>query len=200
MMDKKERLRKQMEFILEIDKAKSIFRQTYLADGSRKENDAEHSWHIAVMAFVLAEYFGDSVDVCKVMKMVLLHDIIEIDAGDTYCYDSKANEDKLMRETKSADRIYGLLPEEQGREYREIWEEFEAGETQEAKFACILDRLQPVMLNFASDGQAWIEHEVYKGQVLKRHEKTLQGPKEIAEYLLKILEDSVAKGFLKEEI
>jgi putative hydrolase of HD superfamily len=195
----KERLAKQMEFILEIDKAKNIFRQTYLTDGNRKENDAEHSWHLAIMAFVLAEYFEEEIDVLKVMKMVLMHDIVEIDAGDTYCYDDIANLDKAEREQKSAQRIYGILPEEQGKEYLELWEEFEEGKTKEANFAAILDRLHPVMLNLASDGKAWLEHNVDKSQVLKRNERALNGPKEIAEYFLGIIEEALKKGYLTDK-
>ncbi|NLK37354.1 MAG: HD domain-containing protein [Epulopiscium sp.] len=195
----KERLAKQMNFILEIDKAKNIFRQTYLTDGNRKENDAEHSWHLAIMAFVLAEYFEEEIDVLKVMKMVLMHDIVEIDAGDTYCYDDIANLDKAEREQKSAQRIYGILPEEQGKEYLELWEEFEEGKTKEANFAAILDRLHPIMLNLASDGKAWLEHNVDKSQVLKRNERTLNGPEEIAEYFLGIIDEALKKGYLTDK-
>lgn len=196
----RERLQKQMEFILEIDKAKNIFRQTYLTDGQRKENDAEHSWHLAIMAFTLAEYFGKDIDILKVMKMVLMHDIVEIDAGDTYCYDVEANKDKAEREMKSAKRIYGLLPEDQKKEYQEIWEEFEEGTTKEAIFAVILDRLQPIMLNLASDGKAWLEHRVDKSQVLQRQETTLkEGPQDIIDYLLKILDTAVERGYVTDK-
>lgn len=195
----RERFKKQMEFILEMDKAKNIFRQTYLSDGKRKENDAEHSWHLAIMAFTLAEYFGKNIDVLKVMKMTLMHDIVEIDAGDTYCYDGKANEDKAEREQKAAERLYGLLPKDQAGEYQSIWEEFEEGKTAEANFAVILDRIQPIMLNYASDGKAWMEHDVYKYQVMNRNERVLNGPTEIADYLMKILDTAVEQGYLKEK-
>ncbi len=195
-----QRLIQQMNFILEIDKAKNIFRQTYLADGNRRENDAEHSWHLAIMAFTLAEYFGKEIDILKVMKMVLMHDIVEIDAGDTYCYDVVANQDKEEREIRSAQRIYGLLPKDQEKEYREIWEEFEEGKTQEANFAIILDRLQPIMLNLASDGRAWLEHGVDKAQVLGRNERTLNGPEEVSQYFREIIEEALRRGYLTDKV
>ena len=168
---KETRLEKQMQFILELDKIKSIIRQTYLSDATRKENDAEHSWHIAIMAVVLNEYYED-VDLLKVIKMVLMHDVVEIDAGDTFCYDEKANEDKAEREQKAAERIYHILPSDQAQEYKDLWYEFEEGQTKEAVFANILDRLQPIMLNFKTNGKLWIENNVSQQQVLKRNEKT----------------------------
>lgn len=191
----KDRLKKQMEFILEIDKAKNIFRQTLLSDGKRRENDAEHSWHIAIMAFTIAEYFGD-VDVAKVMKMTLMHDLVEIDAGDTYCYDEEGYKDKDEREQKAAERVYGLLPDDQAKEFKEIWREFEEGITQEAKFAVILDRIQPIMLTYASNGTAWTEHGVTTKQVLKRNEGAVNGPEEIANYLFEIIRGAEEKGYL----
>jgi len=151
-MNKQERLEKQMEFILELDKIKSITRQTYLANTTRKENDAEHSWHLAIMAIILEEYFDKDINLLKVIKMVLIHDVVEIDAGDTFCYDIKANEDKLLREQKAAERIYNILPENQAKEYKLLWYEFEEGQTKEAIFANILDRLQPIILNFKTNG------------------------------------------------
>ena len=194
-----ERLQKQMNFLLEIDKAKNIFRQTYLSDGNRKENDAEHSWHLAMMAFVLAEYFGDGIDVCKTMKMVLMHDIVEIDAGDTYCYDAVGYLDKDKREQEAAERLYGLLPEDQKKEYMEIWQEFEEGKTSEAYFANVLDRMQPVLLTYASGGKAWLEHEVHVDQLLKRNEKTLNSHEVIKEYFMNIVKEAAAAGYLKSE-
>ena len=144
-----ERLEKQMEFILEVDKVKKIVRQTYLSDASRKENDAEHSWHLALMAVLLKEYSNEDVDLAKVIPMVLIHDLVEIDAGDTYAYDEAGAKTKQERETKAADRIFGLLPDDQGTWFRELWEEFEAYETAEAKFAHVLDNAQPLFLNDA---------------------------------------------------
>ena len=165
MTAENERLQKQIAFIKEIDKVKSIFRQTYLADGTRKENDAEHSWHIALMAVLLKEYVSEDVDVAKVMTMVLIHDLVEIDAGDTYAYDSEGAKSKREREVKAADRIFGILPEDQGMYFRELWEEFEAYETPDAKYAHLLDNFQPLLLNDASGGRSWNEHGVHKSQI-----------------------------------
>lgn len=197
-MNKQERLEKQIEFILELDKIKSITRQTYLANTTRKENDAEHSWHLAIMAIILEEYFDKDINLLKVIKMVLIHDVVEIDAGDTFCYDIKANEDKLLREQKAAERIYSILPENQAKEYKLLWHEFEEGQTKEAIFASILDRLQPIILNFKTNGLLWIENNISQQQVLKRNEKTLtNGPKEISNYLLTLLNRAVELGYLK---
>ncbi len=194
---KQTRLEKQMQFILELDKIKSITRQTFLADETRKENDAEHSWHIAIMAIILKEYFDTDIDLLKVIKMVLMHDIVEIDAGDTFCYDEKANEDKVKREQEAAERIYHILPNDQAQEYKMLWYEFEEGQTKEAIFANILDRLQPILLNFRTSGKLWIENNISQQQVLRRNEKTLSGPKEIADYLMKLLERAVDLGYLR---
>lgn len=187
---------KQIQFIMELDKIKKIGRQTYLSDASRKENDAEHSWHLALMAFVLADYSNDPIDVLKTMKMVLLHDVIEIDAGDTYAYDTEANKTKRERELKAADRIFGLLPEAQKSEYRGLWDEFEAMETPESKFANMLDKVQPLLLNDASGGKSWAEHGVQISQVLKRDERVHEGSEEIWAYAKSILEKNVKKGRL----
>ena len=162
-----ERLKKQMEFIVEVDKVKNIIRQTYLADASRKEDDAEHSWHLALMAVLLQEYSNEETDLSKVVPMVLIHDLVEIDAGDTYAYDEAGAATKKERETKAADRIFGLLPEDQGAWFRALWEEFEAYETPEAKFAHVLDNCQPLLLNDASDGKSWAEHKVKKARYIK---------------------------------
>ena len=191
------RICKQMDFILEIDKAKNIIRQTYLSDGVRKENDAEHSWHTAIMAFVLAEYFDKNIDVLKVMKMMLMHDIIEIDAGDTYCYDEKAALTQADRERKAAERIYSLLPEDQAREYMDLWLEFEGKETPESKYCAILDRLQPSVLNYANKGVSWKEHGVCFGQVMGRNAVTLNGPEEISSYFKNLIDNAVENGYLK---
>ena len=186
-----ERLEKQMEFILEVDKVKKIVRQTYLADASRKENDAEHSWHLALMAVLLKEYSNEEVDLAKVIPMVLIHDLVEIDAGDTYAYDEAGAETKRERETKAADRIFGLLPGDQGTWFRELWEEFEAYETAEAKFAHILDNAQPLLLNDASNGRSWAEHGVHKSQIYKRNEHTSEGSREIWEYMKKLVDKHI---------
>ncbi|MCI9355022.1 MAG: HD domain-containing protein [Firmicutes bacterium] len=197
-MEKQERLEKQIKFILELDKIKSIIRQTYLANAIRKENDAEHSWHLAIMAIILEEYFDKDINLLKVIKMVLMHDVVEIDAGDTFCYDTKANQDKMIREKKAAERIYNILPENQAQEYKSLWYEFEEGQTKEAIFANVLDRLQPIMLNFETNGALWIENNISQQQVLNRNEKTLiNGPKEISNYLITLLNKAVELGYLK---
>ena len=181
-MDEKERLKKQLDFILEVDKVKNIFRQTYLADGNRKENDAEHSWHLALMAVLLKEYSNEEVDLGKVIPMVLTHDLVEIDAGDTYAYDEKGAQTKDARERKAAERIYGLLPEDQGEKLMNLWLEFESGETAEAKFAHTMDNIQPAMLNDATDGKAWVEHIVHLHSILNRNKNTADGSKKLREY------------------
>lgn len=193
-----DRLKKQMDFILEVDKMKKIGRQTYLSDASRKENDAEHSWHLAVMVMLLTEHANTEIDVLKTMKMVLIHDIIEIDAGDTYAYDTKANGTKRAREEKAADRIFHILPADQEKELRALWEEFEEGETAEAKFAGALDKVQPIMLNDASNGLAWREHGVKKEQVVNRNSRTAEGSHELWGFCADIIEKNVTLGNLKE--
>lgn len=177
-----ERLKKQFAFIEEIDKEKSIFRQTYLADGSRKENDAEHAWHMAVMVMLLSEYANEKIDVLHTMKMVLIHDLIEIYAGDTYAYDTEGNSTKKERELAAAEKIFNILPEDQAAKLRGIWDEFEECATPEARFACSMDRIQPLMLNNASGGKSWEEHEVRSSQVYGRNEKTKLGSKALWEY------------------
>ncbi|NDL67978.1 HD domain-containing protein [Anaerotalea alkaliphila] len=198
LLEKRERLRKQMEFIVEVDKVKGIFRQSYLTDGSRHENDAEHSWHLALMALLLAEYANGKVDVLEVLRMLLVHDLVEIDAGDTYIYDDQANEDKHLREKAAADRIFGLLPEDQEKEFRTLWETFEAKETPEAKFAAALDRIQPMLLNYITDGVAWKEHGVSKSQVLGKNLHTREGSEGLWALMEDLLEDAVEKGFLRD--
>lgn len=194
MENREERLEKQLSFILEIDKVKQIFRQTYLADGERKENDAEHSWHIALMAILLKEYANEEVDILHVVTMLLIHDLVEIDAGDTYAYDLDGEKTKRERETKAADRLFGILPKDQGLYFRELWEEFEAWESAEAKFAHVLDNCQPLFLNHASAGKSWREHEVRKSQIYKRNEKTGKGSAMIWEKMQQLVEQNIEKG------
>ncbi len=189
-----ERLKKQMDFILEVDKVKNIMRQTYLADGKRKENDAEHSWHLALMAVLLKEYAPKEVDLSKVIPMVLIHDLVEIDAGDTYAYDDDGAKTKRAREKKGADRIFGLLPEDQGKWLYDLWEEFEAYETPEAKYAHMLDNSQPLFLNDATDGISWVEHGVKKSQIYKRNSRTGEGAPKIWEYMQELIDKHVEKG------
>ena len=189
-----DRMKQQIAFLMEIDKVKNIFRQTYLADGKRKENDAEHSWHLAIAAFLLKEYVAEDVDVMKVMIMVLIHDLVEIDAGDTYAYDAEGAKTKRAREVAAADRIFGMLPEDQGTKFRNLWEEFEAYETAEAKFAHVLDNCQPLLLNDASGGKSWKEHTVHKSQIYKRNEHTSEGSREIWEYMKKLVDKHIQLG------
>ena len=196
-----ERIEEQLNFIREIDKEKEIFRQTYLADGSRKENDAEHAWHMAIMAYLLREYANEPVDIAKVMLMCLIHDIVEIDAGDTYAYDENAKKTQHEREKKAADRIYGLLPGEQGRKLYDLWEEFEAQETPEAKFARTMDNIQPMLLNDASGGISWKEHNVKLSQILGRNERTHLGSETIWEYAYNnILKKHIQKGNIIDDV
>ena len=194
-----ERLKKQMNFLLEVDKLKFISRQTYLSDGKRKENDGEHSWHLALMAVLLSEYSNEKIDLVKVITMVLIHDIVEIDAGDTYAYDTLGNQSKREREVKAADRIFNILPKDQAQKLRQLWEEFEAYETPEAKFAHVCDNVQPLMLNDATDGLAWREHDVKKSQVLQRNRRTGEGSQVLMEYINRILDKNVESGNLKNE-
>lgn len=193
------RLEQQIQFLLEIDKVKQIFRQTYLADGSRKENDAEHSWHIALMAVLLREYADESVDVMKVMQMVLIHDLVEIDAGDTYAYDSEGARTKREREEKAAERIFGLLPDDQRRVFGELWEEFELCGSADAKYAHLLDNFQPMLLNDAFGGTSWREHGVKKSQIYKRNEKIPEISEEIWAYMQKLVEKNVREGNIRDE-
>lgn len=192
----KSRLEQQMDFILEVDKSKQVVRQTYLADGSRKENDAEHAWHLAIMAMLMGEHANEPVDVLKVIKMVLVHDLVEIDAGDTYAYDAAGNETKRERELLAAERIFELLPEDQAKELRALWDEFEEGETAEARFALSLDKIQPLLLNNASGGISWKEHGVKLSQVLNRNASTGKGSQAMWEYSRELIEENVKKGLL----
>ena len=178
----KEELTQLFNFFREIDKEKFIGRQTYLTDGVRKENDAKHTWHMAIMTVLLAGYANEKIDVLKTVTMLLIHDIVEIDAGDTYAYDEDAKKTQREREVKAADRIFGLLPEKQGKEFRALWEEFEAQETAESKFARTMDNIQPIMLNAATDGKAWEEHDVHIEQILNRNRNTSKGSEAIWEY------------------
>lgn len=194
-----ERLQKQMDFIVEVDKVKQIIRQTYLSDASRKEDDAEHSWHLALMAVLLSEYSNEEVDLKKVVPMVLIHDLVEIDAGDTYAYDEAGAQTKVERETKAADRIFGMLPEDQGRWFRALWDEFEAYESADAKFAHVLDNCQPLLLNDASNGRSWAEHGVRKSQIYKRNGHTSEGSREIWKYMQKLIDKHVELGHVIDE-
>lgn len=195
-----DRLESQMDFIREIDGLKQIFRQTYLHDGSRKENDAEHSWHLALMAILLKEYASDDIDLLRVITMVLIHDIVELDAGDTYAYDVKGNATKRERELAAAERIFNILPEDQARYLRSIWDEFEDEISPESKFAHALDNIQPMMLNDASKAKAWREHNVKLSQILNRNKKTADGSKELWKYAKdNFIGPNLREGSIKED-
>ena len=191
------RFTSQLAFLLELDHLKNIYRRTYVLHEDRRENDAEHSFHLAIMACILAEHARQPVDVLHTVKMVLIHDVVEIDAGDTYCYDTEGYKTKAAREQKVADRLFALLPEEQCREYRGLWEEFEARETPEAKFANALDRVQPLLLNFKKGGISWKEHGVYAEQVTARNcGITDDGSEVIGQLAAEIIETAKREGML----
>lgn len=191
----RERLEKQFAFCREIDKEKQIGRQTYLADGSRKENDAEHAWHMAVMALLLSEYSNEEIDVFRTIRLLLIHDLVEIYAGDTFAYDETAKQSQQERERQAADQLFGILPEDQGQMMRELWEEFEAEESREAKFARTMDNIQPMMLNDASEGKSWQEHGVCLSQILCRNQRTAEGSEILWNYAKKqFIEPNLEQG------
>lgn len=210
-----ERLKKQLEFLLTLDRLKNVYRQTYilcddLPQGSkefddnfkekkplpRRENDAEHSFSLAIAAAVLAEYSNEPVEVAKVMKMVLVHDAVEIYAGDTYCYDDEGAKTKEAREKAAAEKIFGTLPEEQAAEYRALWDEFERNDTPEARFSNAMDRIQPLLLNYLREGCSWKEHGVNSSQVRKRFEKVRDGSEELGRMVDDLLDKAIENGFL----
>ena len=192
-----ERLQKQLDFILEIDKEKNILRQTHLSGHGRRENDAEHAWHMAVMAYLLREYANEPVNIARTMLMCLLHDVVEIDAGDTYAYDAENLKTQQAREEAAKERIYSLLPEDQKAELSAIFDEFEAAETPEAKFAHAMDNLQPLLLNNSNGGGDWKEHDVCAAQVYDRQRKTRAGSEKLYEITDAILQENIKKGSLK---
>jgi putative hydrolase of HD superfamily len=189
-----DRLKKQLDFILEADKSKLVGRQSYIADGSRKENDAEHSWHMALMTILLSEYANEQMDVLKVISMLLVHDIVEIDAGDTYAYDTDGNATKRERELAAADRIFNLLPADQAEKMRSLWDEFEAYETIEARFAHTMDNMQPLMLNDATGGKAWREHQVHDSQVYGRNKRSHEGSEALWQYMDSLIKRNMEMG------
>jgi putative hydrolase of HD superfamily len=196
---KKDRFKQQIEFILEVDKLKQVLRQTILMDKSRRENSAEHSWHIALTVMVLSEYAKDTnVDMFRVMKILLVHDLIEIDAGDTYCYDDQGRKDQGQREKLAADRIFNILPPDQARTFRELWDEFEDRKTPESRFANALDRVQPFLHNYFTHGQTWQENDIKSDQVKSRMQPVDDGAPILWEYVRSLIDDAVKKGFLAE--
>lgn len=192
------RLKKQLEFSLEIDNEKQVFRQTHLSGHGRNENDAEHAWHMAVMSYILKEYANEKIDIARTMIMCLIHDIVEIDAGDTYAYDDEGKKTQAEREQKAKNRIFSILPEEQAAEMKAIFDEFEANETVEARFAHAMDNIQPILLNNSNSGSDWKEHNVSAEKVYKRQEKTKLGSEKIFDLADKIIKMNIKKGNLQE--
>ena len=192
------RLAQQLRFICEVDRLKTILRRTLLMDESRLENTAEHSWHLALMAIVLQEHANEPVDLGKVLRMILIHDIVEIDAGDTYAYDVEGNVGKAEREQAAADRLFGLLPDDQTDEIRALWDEFEERQTPEARFANALDRFQPMVHNYRTRGRTWQEHGVDRGQVVARNQPMDDGSQQLWSYTELFIEQAVEIGWLKD--
>lgn len=193
-----DRIAKQIAFALELDKEKSVFRQTHLSGHGRNENDAEHAWHMAIMAYLLKEYSNEPVDIARVMIMCLIHDVVEIDAGDTYAYDAEGLATQKVREDAAKERIFSLLPEDQKAEFTAIFDEFEANETAEAKFAHSMDNFQPLILNNSNGGGDWKEHGVTAKKVYGRQSRTKEGSEKIYEITDKIIQENIRKGSLPE--
>ena len=193
-----DRLKKQLEFVLEIDKEKNIFRQTHLSGHGRNENDAEHAWHMALMAYLLREWANEEVDIARVMILCLIHDIVEIDAGDTYAYDEEGLKTQKAREEAAKERIFSLLPEDQKEEFTALFDEFEENETAEARYAHAMDNLQPLLLNHSNGGSDWIEHGVAASKVYRRQEKTKLGSLKLYEVTDQIIRQNIRKGSLKD--
>ncbi|MBD2260075.1 HD domain-containing protein [Pseudanabaena sp. FACHB-2040] len=195
-----QRLRQQIDFICEIDRLKTILRQTLLMDGSRQENSAEHSWHLALMALTLAEYAPPKVEITQAIKQLLIHDLVEIDAGDTFCYDAAANLNKAEREQAAADRLFGLLPPDQQLEIRCLWQEFEEQTTPTARFAAALDRIQPLLHNQRTAGGTWKQHGITREQVMQRMAPVEVGAPELWPFVLQIIEECTAAGFITDQV
>ena len=193
-----ERLSAQLAFLLEADRLKQIERQSLITGSRRRENTAEHSWHLALFALVLGEHADDDIDLARVVAMVVLHDLVEIDAGDTYAYDDAGYATKVAREQAAADRLFGLLPDDQGSHLRGLWEEYEAAQTPDARFANALDRLQPVLLNHATEGETWAAHGVTADRVRARNSVIAQGSAGLWAAALARIDDAVAKGWISE--
>ncbi len=190
------RLLRDMDFIVELDKMKSTLRMTNLIKSDEREDDAQHSWHISVMAMVLEEYADKDIDISKVIKMLLIHDVVEIYAGDTFAYDTEGYKDKLDRETRSADKIFGILESDKAEEFKNLWKEFEEVKTKEALFATAMDRLQPILNNFYNDGGTWVKYKVSKDQVLKRIAPIEKISKDLYEYSLSLLDEAEKLSYL----
>ena len=187
-----ERIEQQVRFILEVDKLKEVFRQTVCTQSRRAENDAEHSWHLCLAVIVLAEHANESrMDVLRVLKMLILHDLVEIDAGDTFAYDTARMADQHAREARAADRIFGLLPADQAGEFRRLWDEFEERRTPEAAFAAAIDRFQPVLLNCSTEGAAWKRHGVTVDRVVARNSHIAEGSEALWEQAVRLIRRAV---------
>lgn len=196
----KSRIDRQFEFLLEADKEKFIQRKTLKSDGKTFENDAEHAWHMALMCLLLGEYANEDIDLLKTISMILIHDVVEIDAGDTYAYDDEGRKSQRERELKAADRLFGLLPDDQGEKFRALWEEFEEGKTNEAKFAHTMDNVQPAMLNNSTDGKMWEKNKVKLSQILERNKNTTDGSQTLWDYSYNnFIKPNVEKGRIEED-
>lgn len=196
-MEMDQRLQKQLEFCLKLDEAKNILRQTHLSQHGRRENDAEHAWHMAVMAYVLRDYANEPVDVGKLLIMCLIHDIVEIEAGDTYAYDEAGKKTQAEREAAARDKLFGMLPADQAAELAGLFDEFDEGKSPEARFANAMDNLQPLILNHSNGGKDWIDHQVTYDQVFQRQSGTEAGSKVLFDYTQQVLDDHVKKGNLR---
>ncbi|MCQ2417305.1 MAG: HD domain-containing protein [Oscillospiraceae bacterium] len=192
-----QRFSAQMQFLVEMDKMKNIYRQTLVLHEDRQENDAEHAWHLAMLAMILQEYANEPVDLQKVLATVLIHDVVEIDAGDTYAYDDAGNATKAEREQKAADRLFGMLPAEQGEAFRKLWDEFEAMSTPEARFAHALDRIQPLTLNYCKHGESWKKHQTKRSQVEGRMMPVYEGSEVLGDYAMEIIRRAAEEGLLR---
>lgn len=194
---KNEKLKRQMKFAVTIDRMKNVLRRSLIADGSRRENDAEHSWHLAMLAMLLEEYSAEKVDIERVLKITLVHDLVEVYAGDTFAYDEKGYEDKLDREIAAAEKLFGMLDPDRGGEFRALWDEFEAKETAESRYANAVDRLQPLLQNYMTDGHTWKEGNVHAPQVYNRMDIIRTTAPELWQVVTGIIESSIEKGILK---
>lgn len=194
-----DRILKDMEFIVQLDKMKTVLRQTQLIGSEQREDDAQHSWHIAVMTMVLSDYADEKIDSSKVIKMLLIHDLVELYAGDTFCYDAKGNEDKKSREMEAADKIFGMLDENKAKEFRSLWDEFEDMETPEALFAASMDRLQPMLNNYYNGGGTWKKHEIAQRDIFKRISPMEKSSKKLWEFVEFMLEDAYNKGLISKK-
>lgn len=197
--EQRERLSKQLDFLVEMDKMKNIYRQTLVLHEDRQENDAEHAWHLAMLALVLSEYANEPINLKTVLETVLIHDIVEIDAGDTYAYDTAGNATKAEREQKAAERLFGILPKEQGAHFRELWDAFEAGSTPEARFAASLDRIQPLTLNYCKGGISWKRRDIKRSQVEGRIQTVYDGSEVLGDYAMELIRRASEEGLLRNE-